>query len=170
MGKICARKETGKLYFDFSFKGQRCREQTLLPDNPANRKKLSKVLQQIEAEVTLGTFEYAKYFPQSPMVQKFRSLINYGHISRAPKFVDFADLWMQEMKIQWRTSHYDTNRGILDQYLIPAFGQRDMSQITKSEIIAFRTKIGGLKGRRNRALSACLQEQPYHESFTDDPE
>ncbi|MDD5758931.1 MAG: site-specific integrase [Desulfobulbaceae bacterium] len=154
MGKIRVRAETGKLFFDFQYKSCRCREQTTLDDNSINRKRVKKILEQLEAEITLGTFEYAKYFPQSPMVRKFTSLLSSCLFSMVPKFADFADLWMLEMKIQWRKSHYDTNRGILDQYLIPAFGQKDMSQITKAEIIAFRAKLGGLKGRKNKPLSA----------------
>lgn len=154
MGKIRVRHESNKLFFDFQYKGCRCREQTTLDNNPANKKRALKVLQQLEAEITLGTFEYAKYFPQSPMVHKFGRLMTTGTFSRVPKFADFAELWMEEMKIQWRASHYDTNRGILDQYLIPAFGQKDMSQITKAELIGFRASLGGLKGRKNKALSS----------------
>ncbi len=55
MGKIVARKETGNLFFDFRYLGKRCREQTVLADTPVNRKKLQKVLDRIEAEITLGT-------------------------------------------------------------------------------------------------------------------
>ncbi|MBU0500715.1 MAG: DUF3596 domain-containing protein [Gammaproteobacteria bacterium] len=41
MANIRARKDNGKLFFDFRYKGERCREQTALDDNPANRKKLN---------------------------------------------------------------------------------------------------------------------------------
>ena len=65
MASIRARKENGLLFFDFRFRGQRCREQTMLPDTPANRKRLEKVLSKIEAEITAGTFDYASTFPGS---------------------------------------------------------------------------------------------------------
>lgn len=58
MGKIVARKETGDLFFDFRYLGKRCREQTTLADRQANRKELQKLLERIEAEITLGTFDY----------------------------------------------------------------------------------------------------------------
>ncbi|EIU1459294.1 Arm DNA-binding domain-containing protein, partial [Pseudomonas aeruginosa] len=50
MGKIRARADNEKLFFDFTYMDQRCREQTTLPDTPANRKKLQKILERIEAE------------------------------------------------------------------------------------------------------------------------
>ena len=65
MPSIRSRADNGLLFFDFRFQGDRCREQTLLSDTPANRKKLEKVLAKIEAEIAAGTFVYANYFPNS---------------------------------------------------------------------------------------------------------
>ena len=36
MASIRCRKESGMLMLDFRYRGKRCREQTLLPDTPAN--------------------------------------------------------------------------------------------------------------------------------------
>ena len=71
MGQIRARRETGNLLIDFHFQGVRCREQTALPDNPANRKKLQKLLDQIELEIKLGRFVYDHYFPNSKLAEQF---------------------------------------------------------------------------------------------------
>ena len=49
MASIRVRKETGLLFFDFRFRGQRCREQTMLQDTPANRKRLEKALGAVAA-------------------------------------------------------------------------------------------------------------------------
>ena len=153
MGNIRSRAESGNLFFDFQYKGVRCREQTTLPDNPANRKRLNKILDQLEAEITLGIFEYAKYFPQSQMVKKFERLIHYGTILKTPRFAEFAATWMEEMKIQWRNSHYKTNQGILDQHLLPVFDNKEVCQISKAEIIAYRASLRSLNGRKKRLLS-----------------
>ena len=51
MPSIRSRADNGLLFFDFRFHGDRCREQTLLSDTPANRRKLEKVLDKIEAEI-----------------------------------------------------------------------------------------------------------------------
>jgi len=71
MASIRVRKETGLLFFDFRYQGVRCREQSTLKNSPANRRKMKQVLDRIEAEITLGTFEYRKYFPNSPLADQF---------------------------------------------------------------------------------------------------
>jgi hypothetical protein len=42
----------------------------MLPDTPANRKKLQTVMNKIETEIALGKFDYARYFPNSPMLNR----------------------------------------------------------------------------------------------------
>src|SRR5690606_898129 len=112
MGNIVARPETGKLFFDFRYKGVRCREQTTLADTPANRKKLQRILQKVEAEIVVGTFEYSRYFPGSPRAEKFEQPQKEGPTNRhgTPLFSRFSEDWFEEMQIQWRQSHITTVR------------------------------------------------------------
>ncbi|MDE1251110.1 DUF3596 domain-containing protein [Vibrio aestuarianus] len=56
----------GKFVLQFRYRGQRCREQTQLHDNKANRNRLERLLKRIEAEIFLDTFDYTSYFPKSP--------------------------------------------------------------------------------------------------------
>ena len=49
MGSVRVRAANKRLYIDFRHQGIRCREQTLLEDTPANRKKLQKLLARIDA-------------------------------------------------------------------------------------------------------------------------
>lgn len=102
MASIRARTDNGKLFFDFRFRGKRCREQTLLDDTPANRKRLEKVLDRIEAEITLSTFKYADYFPDSSRAEQFKehAIRTLGNES-FPLFKEFAENWFNEMRIQW---------------------------------------------------------------------
>jgi integrase len=65
MGSVRARRENGLLFLDFRYQGQRCREQTMLADTPANRKRLEKALHAIEQEIAADTFDYEKRFPGS---------------------------------------------------------------------------------------------------------
>lgn len=64
----------GKLYIDFRYFGKRCREMTLLDDNKPNRKRLENFITKLEAEISLGTFRYEKYFPNSKKLGEFQSL------------------------------------------------------------------------------------------------
>ncbi|MEP1215135.1 MAG: DUF3596 domain-containing protein [Marinobacter sp.] len=156
MGKIVARPETGKLYFDFRFRGKRCREQSTLPDTSQNRKQLEKILARIEAEITLGSFEYAAYFPNSPNAEKFAAMSKNAVPSfhETPLFRDFSDDWLNEMKIQWRQSHIKTVTGTLNNYLNPHFGEKEVGCITKKDILDFRASLAKVTTRSGNSLSA----------------
>lgn len=142
MGSIRARPQNGKLFFDFRYRGQRCREQTALDDTPVNRKKAKQVLDRIEAEITLGTFDYARYFPNSANAADFAANDRQG-LSRGetPLFRDFAENWFEEMKVQWRNTHIANVRLTLRKYLNPTFGEKEVGHITKADILEFRSSL-----------------------------
>lgn len=70
MASIRTRKDNECLFLDFYYRGKRCREQTALESTSANRKRLEKILNKIEEEIRLGTFDYARYFPSSRNVAR----------------------------------------------------------------------------------------------------
>lgn len=156
MGKIVTRPETGKLCFDFRFQGKRCREQTALPDTPKNRKQLEKILARIEAEITLGSFEYGNYFPNSPNIEKFATASCDAAVGyqETQLFRDFSGDWLNEMKIQWRQSHIETVGGTLKNYLNPYFGEKEVGRITKKDILDFRASLAKVTTRSGNSLSA----------------
>ena len=71
MASVRARADTGQLFFDFRYKGIRCREQTSLEDNKTNRSKMEKILIKIEEDIEADRFEYRRYFPNSKNADKF---------------------------------------------------------------------------------------------------
>ena len=81
MGNV--REKRGKLFFDFRYQGVRCREYTKLRDTPSNRKRMQKVLDQIEQAIVTGTFQYADFFPGSALVEKFADKGASPVVSRA---------------------------------------------------------------------------------------
>jgi integrase len=141
MGSI--RPRGNLLFIDFRYRGVRCREQTKLKDTPANRKRLKALLERIEAEILLGTFNYGEYFPKSPRVADFKA--HEDRIeqvqSDTPTFSDFSDLWFSENEVSWKYSYQITLRSSLDKHVLPAFGAQAVSQITRAEILAFRAKL-----------------------------
>lgn len=159
MGKIVARPESGKLFFDFRYRNKRCREQTTLDDTPTNRRKLERILKKIEAEITLGTFDYANYFPSSPRAKNFApdTKLEAAEVVRAqaetPLFADFARGWLNEMRIQWRKSHITTVEGTLKNYLNPEFGEKEVGRITKKDILDFRASLAKVTTRSGKQLS-----------------
>lgn len=79
-------KGSSLLFVDFHYMGKRCRETTNLTGTPANRKKLAKVLEKMEAEILLGSFRYEHYFPKSNKAAYFDAL-NDRRLSLLKRYV-----------------------------------------------------------------------------------
>ena len=137
----------GKLVVDFRYLGKRCREKTSLEDNPANRKKLAQILKKMEAEITLGIFDYATYFPKSERAQEMNALADRAEacISRNPTFRQFSEIWYEEKKIEWRPSYRQKIKIILDKYLLPEFGGKAVHAIKKSDLLTFRSSLAKVR-------------------------
>ena len=147
----------GKLFIDFRYHGLRCREYTKLDETPTNRRRLKKLVERIEAEILLGSFDYANYFPNSKRVKEFSSINQRKdrNLSRTPRFADFTETWFTEMSAQWRKSHTKSSRLTLDKYLLPEFGNEPIDTIKKADILAFRAKLVSMPGSlRAKQMSA----------------
>ncbi|MBI5783603.1 MAG: site-specific integrase [Gammaproteobacteria bacterium] len=155
MASIRARRGNGLLFFDFRYQELRCREQTTLPDTPANRRSMQRILERIEAEIMLGTFEYKTYFPSSPLVQRFEDL-NKGLPATPgiPLFGEFAWRWFEENTPRWKRSMCNTVKGNLTRHLIPRFGTSRVDTIKKGDILLFRAELAKLPGQEGKSLSA----------------
>jgi integrase len=162
MGKVRARKESGNLFIDFRYLGMRCREQTALIDTPQNRKKVEGMLAVMEAKMLLNQFDYAEFFPNSPNLPKvdakliaqqtYRRKPSDENVIITPSFADFAELWFEETRVQWRTSHFRNVQAVLDSSLKPAFGKTQLDQVTKASILAFRAELAKRPGRNATGL------------------
>jgi len=163
MGSIRHRSDTGCLFIDFRFLGIRCREQTALPDTPANRKRLGKVLSKIEEAIANGSFNYRQFFPSSKNASKFDEAepaadatsvavrdIGVAATKLTPRFKDFAETWYAEKSIEWRASHRKTVRDDLDKRLIPRFGEMAVGNITKADLLSFRADLAKAPARNRK--------------------
>jgi integrase len=177
MGSIRVQPTKGTLFMDFRLNGKRVREYTALPDTPPNRKRLQKALDRIETEIALGSFDYAKTFgkplPQeraseaddAPQAARPGAPASPGarQPTNTPLFRDFANQWFTESAVQWRRSYCITQRGALDKYLIPEFGDKPLAQINKADVLAFRAKLATLQARKaestlsNRRINAVMK-------------
>lgn len=145
MGSIRSKEAGGNLFFDFRYQGKRCREFTLLPDTPANRRKLDKVMQRIENEIAVGVFDYAAYFPNSRNLKKF--IPQKEELPENPEelFKSFCWQWFDENAVRWKESYCKIMRGNLEKYLIPEFGDQAVSSITKASILQFRASLAKVR-------------------------
>ncbi|MFZ4480987.1 MAG: Arm DNA-binding domain-containing protein [Rhodoferax sp.] len=169
MPSIRSRIDNGLLFFEFRFNGTRCREQTLLVDNPANRKKLEKALEKIESEIAAGSFVYANYFPNSKTLKRLERAAAVAQtqvvqtamgsadgnttvaaVEIGPLFSVFASQWVTDHSIEWRRSHIRSLLSTLNGHLVPEFGDRAVGNISKSDILGFRAKLAKVKGRGDK--------------------
>ena len=162
MGSIRKHSQTGALFFDFRYQGLRCREYTALPDSTANRKKMQKMVDAIEASIAGGVFNYRQFFPSSKNAAKFDQValeisltgaaqavagVDAAVAKPTPLFKDFADIWFGEKEIEWRGSHQKTVRDDIDKRLVPQFGDKAVGSITKADILAFRADLAKAQAR-----------------------
>ena len=98
MASIRTRKSSNMLFVDFRYMNKRCWETTNLTNTPANRRKLEKIIEKMEAEITLGIFSYVKYFPKSDKCDEMMALSDRKECiqSDTPSFKQFALLWFSE--------------------------------------------------------------------------
>lgn len=156
MSSIRSRPETGLLYFDFHFRGKRYREYTALEDTPANRKTMQKVLDRIDHEIRKGTFQYARYFPNSKKAPAFEALAPSKPAEdlylptgaqqiltqrRLPMFKDFVAQWETQKRVEWRHSYQTAVDVMLATHLMPFFGDTALNAISRQDVLAFRTEL-----------------------------
>jgi integrase len=155
MGHIRVRKETGKLFFDFQYQNLRCREQSNLKDTSVNRRKMEKVLERVEAEIMLGQFDYEATFPASKMLPNLKTIERkkQQHKNGTPLFKDFTEEWFAEMKAAWRISYIDSIRHILDKRILLKFGDVDIAQITKADLMKWRAELSLQKKKNGDLIS-----------------
>lgn len=160
MASVRARPD-GRLFFDFYFGGRRCRELSALTDTPQNRKKMDRVLKQIQGEIDEGVFEYGKYFPKSKMARvtlgavssgagvplAFSPAVNQSKVpgESTPNFAVVASQWRANKQIEWRLSYKDSVDSILATHLVPYFGERAISSIGRQDVLAFRTHLASIR-------------------------
>lgn len=175
MASIRTRKDNGLIFIDFRYMGIRCREQTALIDNAANRKKVQKVLERIEAEISSGTFEYSRFFPGSRNAEKFSNpevlpselsqvaqavgvqalQVSYSTtevIKHTPLVREFVETWYAEKEVEWRRSHKKTIRSDLDSQILPRWGDMEVGRITKADILTYRADLAKVQARGKETM------------------
>ena len=161
MGSVSQKR--GKLFFDFRYQGVRCREYTKLPDTPANRNRMQKVLDKIELAIVDGSFAYEDFFPGSKLTEKMgrQNSTQKAHTApatsstTAPSFGSFIDEWFDLSLPTWRKSHAATVRSTIDNHLKPFLADTPVDEITKTDVLQLRVQVATCKGRGgNDTLSA----------------
>ncbi|MBK7614329.1 MAG: tyrosine-type recombinase/integrase [Burkholderiales bacterium] len=153
------RQHRGRLLIDYREAGQRQRVYTKLEDNAANRAKLQRIADQVDAALSgtgnvLAVLQQAGLLqvtaPTPPQVEAPAKASPEATVAQkySPQFSTFAELWFGEFKVGWRKTYITTVRGILDQHLLPRFGTLAIGSVTRAQILDFRSHLSSVRGRR----------------------
>ena len=155
MAKISSRKDNNKLFFSFNYQGNRYREMTLLNDTVTNRKKLLPKLKLLTAALSLTSFDYMSFFPNSKVGKLLKGAEEITDPSKSAEkqcivFETFILEWLEVSQVSWRRSHTVNIEGMIDKYYLPAFGERMIDSISRSDLLKFRTTLTKVPGRNGR--------------------
>lgn len=155
MAKISARKDNNKLFFSFNYQGKRYRETTTLNDTKSHRKKLNSKLKLLEAALSLDSFNYMDFFPNSQTGKKLAKNNDYDDNTssigiQAVLFEEFIIEWLEVSQVNWRKSHAINILGMVNKYYLPAFGEKVIGNISRSDLLKFRTTLTKVPGRNGR--------------------
>ena len=164
MASIRTRKDTGLLIVDFRYRNERCREQTLLPDVPANRERVQKLVSRMEKAMLNGSFRYADFFPNSPRAAEVATTTAdvttplpvappAPEATVSPVFREFAGVWFDESVPRWRKRHEEAIQATLDNLILPRLGAKRLGEISRADLLAFRAGITKRAGHGGGTLS-----------------
>ena len=131
-------------------------------------------MQKVEAKILLGSFDYVEQFPGSRNLQKLKSKDERrgtadsvggegAAVNETPLFADFADQWLEETRVQWRKSHTRNVESILRSSLKPSFKEKQVSEITKADILAAR---GAMAKRKSKAGKGAMAPKTINSHMT----
>ena len=166
------RTKNGCLFFDFSWKGVRCREYTGLRATAENRRSCEKKLEIIRRQIERGIFDYRNHFPAGGKLAVFYP---DERPSSSPKFKDWIFRW-HGLRSPFRPDgsvasnpelHPSTwlhEESVIGCHLVPAFGKFRLDQIDVTRVNAFRRGLTdkGLGGKTVTNVMGIL-----HKTFSD---
>lgn len=120
----------------FQYKGQRCREKIKLQPTPANLTRAERHRAAILLAIENGTFDYATTFPDSPNLQKFVDMP-----AQAITVEDFFTGWLKSQKSQVKASTHDGYRKIVDNLILPEFGEVMLANWKRRDVKAWLEKM-----------------------------
>lgn len=133
---------------DFYYRGVRCRERLKLVPTAANQKFAANLRAQIQAEIARGTFDYAKFFPDSKRATM---------LSRTPGAAmtigKALEQWLKGMKGQIQHSTFNDYDLAIQNVWTPEFGTKRLTELTRGDLKEWvAAQTCGLKRIRNLLL------------------
>lgn len=125
--KLTVKPNASSIKLDFYYLGVRCRETLKLDPTKPNLLHAERMLSAIKHEIAIGTFQYAKHFPQSKNALLGIKLTNKT-IAQA------LDEYLQAARRTCEMSTWKNYKSAIEHHLKPTFGHIRLVDISSSEI------------------------------------
>lgn len=128
----------------FNYKGRRCRERLKLAPTAANLLYVKRLKAQIENEITLGTFDYAKHFPDSPRARQ---------VFEGEPLGPYLLRWLEAEKPNIKASTYRDYRKTFHNVLVPRLEGVTLQSFRLSHAKAIMRELDVSRKRISNILS-----------------
>ena len=168
------RVKDGKLFFDFSWRGVRCKEYTGLADTAENRRRCEQKMEAVRRAIARGSFDYRQHFPRGSRLHLFFP-DNRIHDGAATKFGDYIRHWHKRRSpflgdgsigadAELHPSTWIHDESVIRRHFIPAFGPLRLDEIDVTRCREFRRALidAGLGGKTVGNIVGLL-----HKAFND---
>jgi len=117
------------IQIDFRYGGARCREKLNLPPTKPNLKYAARLKATILHEIALGTFDYAKHFPNSP-----RAKVLARQRGSVYKVREILGAWLDRVEKTLQPETYADYSEFIRRTWLPLYGDRAADQLPLSVI------------------------------------
>lgn len=137
---------------DFRYQRKRCKERIKLPPTPRNMEYARRVLGAIKNEIALGTFDYAKRFPDS---KRARTMSRYTGDTKT--VAQGLRDWLSRKRTELEHSTLVGHERAIEFTLVPAFGATTLRAFTRQQLKDWeKDQTAGAK-RLNNLLAPMRQ-------------
>lgn len=145
----------------FTYQGVRCREVVPGPPTQARLKALAQMRQAILYDIKLGTFDYAKHFPNSKRAKLLRK-------ARPDQYTigEALDAWFQRARARCERSTLRDYQSAIDYHLIPQFGTLPLADLTAIMVKEWLAGLPCSNKRKNNILTPL--RRTYEEMYLDE--
>jgi integrase len=172
------RVKQGKLFFDFYWRGVRCKEYTGLADIAENRRRCIQKMLAVERELDRGAFDYRQHFPRGSRLHLFYPQ-DRAHERAATLFCDYINRWHKGRSpflpngsvatdAELHPSTWIHDESLIRRHFLPAFGPLRLDEIDVGRCREFRRDlvdrglagktIGNILGLLHKALNDALDD------------
>lgn len=128
-------KHGDKLRICFHYKGKRVRENLGVPDTPKNRKVAGELRSSVCFAIRMGSFDYAKQFPDSPNLKIF------GVVNKDITVAELAKKWLDLKKLEVSSNTMLRYESVVKNMVELIGGKKMVAAITQENLLIARKEL-----------------------------